>query len=98
MHKPNRARRACENAGLLARRFDGFAGGLAALLASLVDYERLVQAVTAATGPGVDHFTAPIFSRIFFINLDAFAGLLILKGATAAASRNAAKTFASRPS
>lgn len=87
----------CESAGLLARRFPGFAGGLAAFLASFVVYESLVLAVTASTGPGVDHFTAPVVSKIFFINLAAFAGLLMLKAAAAAAAtRNAAKTFASR--
>jgi len=88
----------CESAGLLARRFHGFAGGLAAFLASFVVYESLVLAVTAATGPGVDHFTAPVVSRIFFVNLFAFAGLLMLKAVgAAAATRSAAKTFASRP-
>jgi hypothetical protein len=87
----------CESAGLLARRFPGFAGGVAAFLAAFVVYESLVLAVTAATGPGVDHFTAPVVSRIFFVNLGAFVALLILKAAGAAATRNAAKTFASRP-
>lgn len=88
----------CESAGMLARRFPGLSGGLAAFLAAFVVYESLVLAVTAATGPGVDHFTAPVVSRIFFINLGAFAGLLMLKAAGAAvASRSVAKTFASRP-
>lgn len=88
----------CESAGMLARRFHGFAGGVAAFLASFVVYESLVLLITAATGPGVDHFTAPVVSRIFIVNLAAFAGLLMLKAAVAAAShRNAAKTFASRP-
>jgi hypothetical protein len=88
----------CESAGLLARRFHGFAGGLAAFLASFVVYESLVMAVTAATGPGIDHFTAPVVSKIFFVNLCAFVALLILKAAGAAVvNRNAAKTFASRP-
>jgi hypothetical protein len=88
----------CESAGLLARRFHGFAGGLAAFLAAFVVYESLVLAVSAATGPGVDHFTAPVVSRIFFVNLGAFVVLLILKAAgAAAATRSAAKTFASRP-
>lgn len=88
----------CESAGLLARRFPGFAGGLAAFLSAFVVYESLILAVTTTTGPGVDHFTAPIVSRIFFINLGAFATLLMLKAAAAAvAYRNAAKTFASRP-
>lgn len=83
---------ACESAGMLARRFPGFAGGLAAFLAAFVVYESLVLLITAATGPGVDHFTAPVVSRIFFINLAAFAGLLMLKTAGAAAvNRNAAK-------
>ncbi len=87
----------CESAGLLARRFPGFAGGLAAFLAAFVAYESLVLAVTAATGPGVDHFTAPVVSRIFLVNLGAFAGLLMLKAAgAAAATRSVAKTFASR--
>ncbi len=44
-HEPIRARRACENAGLLAWRFDGFAGGLAASIAAFVVYARLVLAV-----------------------------------------------------
>ena len=88
----------CESAGLLARRFPGFAGGIAAFLAAFVVYESLVLAVTAATGPGVDHFTAPVVTRIFLINLGAFAALLMLKAAGAAvAYRNVAKTFASRP-
>jgi hypothetical protein len=88
----------CESAGLITRRFPGFAGGLAAFLASFVVYESLVLAITAATGPGVDHFTAPVVSRIFFVNLCAFAALLILKAAgAAAATRSAAKAFASRP-
>ncbi|MGD9543326.1 MAG: hypothetical protein AB7F41_04005 [Methylocystis sp.] len=52
----------CESAGLLARRFQGFAGGFAAFLAAFVVYESLVLAVTAATGLGVDHFTAPVVS------------------------------------
>ena len=99
MNKPNCARRACENAGLLARRFDGFAGELAAFIAAFVVYSSLVLAVTATTGPSVDHFAAPVVSRNFFINLGAFAALLILKAAgMAAATRNAAKIFASRPS
>jgi hypothetical protein len=86
----------CESAGLIARRFHGFAGGLAAFLASFVVYESLILAVTAATGPGVDHFTAPVVSRIFFINLCAFAALLILRAAVAAASdRVPSKIFAS---
>ncbi|MBM3564188.1 MAG: hypothetical protein FJX48_13870 [Alphaproteobacteria bacterium] len=88
----------CESAGLLARRFPGFAGGVAAFLASFVVYESLVLAVTAATGPGVDHFTAPVVTRIFFINLAAFAGLMMLKAAGAAlVSRDLSKPFASRP-
>ncbi len=71
---------------------------LAAFLASFVVYESLVLAVTAATGPGVEHFTAPVVSRIFFINLAAFAALLMLKAAGAAVSnRDATKAFASRP-
>jgi hypothetical protein len=89
---------ACESAGLLARRFPGFAGGLAAFLAAFVVYESLVLAVTAVTGPGVEHFTAPVVSRIFFINLAAFAALLMLKTSSAAAvNRVSSKTFASRP-
>ncbi len=88
----------CESAGLLARRFSGVSGGLAAFLASFVVYESLILAVTAATGPGVDHFTAPVVTRIFFINLAAFAALLMLKAAAAAvANRDATKDFASRP-
>lgn len=91
----------CESAGLLARRFPGLAGGIAAFLAAFVVYESLILAITAATGPGVDHFTAPVVTRIFLINLAAFAALLMLKAAGAAAAavayRNAAKTFASRP-
>ncbi|MBI1979998.1 MAG: hypothetical protein HYS63_00210 [Methylocystis sp.] len=88
----------CESAGLLARRFPGLSGGLAAFLASFVVYESLVLLITAAIGPGVDHFTAPVVSRIFFINLGAFVGLLMLKAAgAAAANRNITKTFASRP-
>ncbi|MFO1125774.1 MAG: hypothetical protein U1E25_11125 [Methylocystis sp.] len=88
----------CESAGLLARRFPGVAGGLAAFLAAFVVYESLILAVTAATGPGVDHFTAPVVSRIFFINLATFAGLLMLKAAGAAVARRVpSKTFASRP-
>ncbi|WP_292532203.1 hypothetical protein [Methylocystis sp.] len=85
----------CESAGLLARRFPGLRGGLAAFLASFVAYESLILAVTAATGPGVDHFTAPVVAQIFFINLGAFAGLLILKAAVA--NRDLSETFASRP-
>ena len=38
LHKPIRARRACENAGLRARRFDGFAGDL---YIATVSYVRL---------------------------------------------------------
>ena len=88
----------CESAGLLARRFPGVAGALAAFLAAFVVYESLIMAITAATGPGVDHFTAPVVSRIFFINLGAFAALLMLKVAGAAvANRDATKAFASRP-
>jgi hypothetical protein len=88
----------CESAGLLARRFPGLTGGATAFLASFVVYESLVLAVTAATGPGVDHFTAPVDSQIFFINLGAFGGLLILKAAGAAvANRDLSETFASRP-
>ncbi|TLG76822.1 hypothetical protein [Methylocystis sp. B8] len=87
----------CESAGVLARRFHGFAGGLAAFLASFVVYESLVLAVTAATGPGVDHFTAPVVSRTLFVNLGAFVALLMLKAAgAAAASRDLSKTLASR--
>jgi hypothetical protein len=88
----------CESAGLLTRRFSGFAGGLAAFLASFVVYESLVLLITATTGPGVDHFTAPVVSRIFFINLCAFAALLMLKAAGAAVvNRDLTKAFASRP-
>ena len=88
----------CESAGLLARRFPGFAGALAAFLAAFVVYESLILAVTAATGPGVDHFTAPVVTRIFLINLGAFVVLLMLKAAGAAvANRDATKAFASRP-
>ncbi len=88
----------CESAGLLARRFPGLSGGLAAFLASFVVYESLIMAVAAATGPGVDHFTAPVVTRIFFINLAAFAVLLMLKAAAAAvANRDVTKAFASRP-
>ena len=88
----------CESAGLLARRFPGFAGGIAAFLAAFVVYESLIMAISAATGPGVDHFTAPVVTRIFLINLGGFVALLMLKSAGAAvAYRNAAKTFASRP-
>jgi len=88
----------CESAGLLARRFPGFTGGLAAFLAAFVVYESLVMAVTAVTGPGVDHFTAPVVTRIFLINLGAFAALMMLKAAGAAvANRDLSKAFASRP-
>lgn len=83
MREPNRGR-ACENAGLRARRFDGFAAGLAACIAPFVIYARLVLDATATTGPTVDHFLAPVVSRIFFINLGAFARSLILKAAGAA--------------
>ena len=87
----------CESAGLLARRFPGFAGGIAAFLAAFVVYESLILAVTAATGPGVDHFTAPVVTRIL-LNLSAFVALLMLKAAGAAvANRDATKAFASRP-
>lgn len=96
-HEPPRARRACENAGLRARRFDGFAGGLAAFSAAFVVYARQVLAAAVATNPGVENFTVPVVTRIFFINLGAFAALLMLKVAEPAmANRNAAKTFASR--
>ncbi|MDP3067821.1 MAG: hypothetical protein Q8M72_04030 [Methylocystis sp.] len=88
----------CESAGLLARRFPGFAGGVAAFLAAFVVYESLILAVTAATGPGVDHFTAPVVTRLFLINLGTFVALLMLKGAgVAVANRDATKAFASRP-
>jgi len=88
----------CESAGLIARRFDGLIGGVAAFLAAFVVYESLVLAVTAATGPGVDHFTAPVVSRIFFVNLAAFLGLFMLKAlGAAAAHRDPSKAFASRP-
>ena len=88
----------CESAGLIARRFDGVKGGVAAFLAAFVVYESLVLAVTAATGPGVDHFTAPVVSRIFFVNLAAFLGLFMLKAlGAAAAHRDPSKAFASRP-
>jgi hypothetical protein len=88
----------CESARLIVRRFDGVKGGVAAFLAAFVVYESLVLAVTAATGPGVDHFTAPVVSRIFFINLAAFVGLFMLKALGAAtANRDPSKAFASRP-
>ncbi len=87
----------CESAGLIARRFPGVAGGIAAFLAAFVVYESLVLAVTAATGPGVDHFTAPVVTRIFLVNLSAFVALLVLKAAgAAAANRDVTKSFASR--
>ena len=88
----------CESAGMLARRFPGVAGGLAAFLAAFVVYESLIMAVTAATGPGADHFTAPVVTRIFLVNLSALVALLVLKAAGAAvAKRDLAKPFASRP-
>lgn len=88
----------CESAGLIARRFDGLIGGVAAFLAAFVVYESLVLAVTAVTGPGVDHFTAPVVSKIFFINLAAFVGLFMVKALGAAAAHgDPAKAFASRP-
>ncbi|MBI5011473.1 MAG: hypothetical protein HZC06_01250, partial [Methylocystis sp.] len=88
----------CEIAGLLARRFHGLGGGIAAFLAAFVVYESLIMAITAATGPGVDHFTAPVVTRIFLVNLSAFAALLMLKAAgAAAANRDVTKAFASRP-
>lgn len=88
----------CESAGLLARRFPGLAGGLAAFLAAFVVYESLVLAVTALTGPGVDHFDAPVVTRLFLINLGAFAALIVVKAAGAAvANRDPSKAFASRP-
>ncbi|WP_245433521.1 hypothetical protein [Methylocystis hirsuta] len=84
--------------GRSARRFPGFAGAIAAFLAAFVVYESLILAITAATGLGVDHFTAPVVSRIFFINLGAFAALLMLKAAGAAvANRDLTKALASRP-
>ncbi|MGJ0396744.1 MAG: hypothetical protein ACR65U_11035 [Methylocystis sp.] len=85
----------CESAGLLARRFSGLGGGLAAFLASFVVYESLVLLVTAATGPGVDHFTAPVVTRIFFINLCVFGALMMLKAAGAAVlNRDTTKALA----
>lgn len=88
----------CESAGLLARRFPGLTGGLAAFLAAFVVYESLVLAVTALTGPGVDHFDAPVVTRLFLINLGAFAALMMVKAVGAAvANRDPSKAFASRP-
>ncbi len=49
-HEPIRARRACENASLRARHFDGGAGGLAAFLASAVVYESLVLRTLKVAG------------------------------------------------
>lgn len=66
----------------------------AAFLAAFVVYESLVA---VATGPGVDHFTAPGVTRIFFINLAAFATLLLKAAGTAAAIRDVTKTLAPRP-
>jgi hypothetical protein len=74
----------CESGGLLACRFHGLAGGLAAFLAAFVVYRSLAYGVTAATESSAEHFTAPVVSRIFFVNLCAFAALLILKAAGAA--------------
>lgn len=87
----------CETAGLLARRFGGIAGGVASFLAAFVVYEGLILAATAATGPGVEHVTAPIVSWIFFVNLCAFAGLMAAKAAgVALADRKALTAFAPR--
>lgn len=87
----------CETAGLLARRFDGIAGGVASFLAAFVVYEGLILAATAAMGSGVEHVTAPIVSWIFFVNLCAFAGLMTAKAAAGAlADRKAQAVFAPR--
>ncbi|MEF3367128.1 hypothetical protein V3H18_11345 [Methylocystis sp. 9N] len=87
----------CETAGLLARRFDGIAGGVASFLAAFVVYEGLILAATAATGPGVEHVTAPVVSWIFFVNLCAFVGLMTAKAAGGVlADRKAPAAFAPR--
>lgn len=87
----------CESAGLIARHFGGFAGGVAAFLAALVVYEGLILAATAIMGLSVEHVTAPIVSWIFFGNLCAFGGLVVVKAsAIALADRKALTVFAPR--
>lgn len=53
----------------------------AAVALGVVVYKSLLLAVAASTGPGVDNFTAPVVSRIFFVNLCVFAALLVLEAA-----------------
>ncbi len=90
--EPIRARRACENAGLLARRFDGFASGLAAFIAAFVVYARLVLAVAPRPAPA----STILLRRWRRESFSSTSALLMLK-ATGAAGENhdAAKTFAS---
>ena len=88
----------CESAGLLARRFPGLRGGLAAFLSSFVAYESLISGRHRGDGTRRRPFHRADRLQIFFVNLGAFAGLLILKAAGAAvANRDLSETFASRP-
>jgi hypothetical protein len=74
----------CEAAGAMARRLHAATGAGVAFLAAFVVYEGAIVAITAATGPGADHFALATVSWVFFVNAGAFVGLFTLRAAISA--------------
>jgi hypothetical protein len=61
---------------LVLSRLGGLVGILASFLAAFVVYEGAIYIICVASGTGVGSFTAPIVTRIFFINAISFGCLL----------------------